>query len=67
MKILMLFHDFDAIGLLFHDFDAIGLLFHDFDIIGSVITWNVLLSPTLKNIYIIRGGFRGGRAGRAPP
>ena len=27
----------------------------------------MLLSPTLKNIYIIRGGFRGGRAGRAPP
>jgi hypothetical protein len=24
MKILMLFHDFDVIGLLFHDFDIIG-------------------------------------------
>jgi hypothetical protein len=24
MKILMLFHDFDVIGLLFHDFDVIG-------------------------------------------
>ena len=23
--------------LLFHDFDVIGLLFHDFDVIGSVI------------------------------
>jgi hypothetical protein len=29
MKILMLFHDFDVIGL----------LFHDFDVIGSVIPW----------------------------
>jgi hypothetical protein len=25
MKILMLFHDFDIIGLLFHDFDVIDL------------------------------------------
>jgi hypothetical protein len=23
--------------MLFHDFDVIGLLFHDFDVIGSVI------------------------------
>jgi hypothetical protein len=27
------------IVMLFHDFDVIGLLFHDFDVIGSVIPW----------------------------
>jgi hypothetical protein len=27
MKILMLFHDFDVIGLLFHDFDVIGIIY----------------------------------------
>jgi hypothetical protein len=42
MKILMLFHDFDVIGL----------LFHNFDVTGSVIPWYNVIDLSIMQFML---------------